>query len=236
LTTFVFVHGGYHGGWCFERIAAEVEARGHRAIAPDLPCDDPNAGYDEYVDAVLAAMGSREGADVVLVGHSLGCYTVPLVALRRPVGRMVLLCAVPALPGEPIPMDDAAIVSEDLVAAKAYEDGSGLHMMSPATFNHLFYEDCDPATAWAALVRLRPQGVRPLTEPWPLREWPDVPKTVVLATEDRVVNLDRGVAAARRLLDGGEPVVLPGSHSIFLTQVAALADVLTEPGGTVRPR
>jgi pimeloyl-ACP methyl ester carboxylesterase len=172
-------------------------------------------------------MGSREGPDVVLVGHSLGCYTVPLVAARRSVGRLVLLCAVPALPGEPIHMDSTAIVTEDLVTAPTFTDGHGLHMVAPATFQHLFYEDCDPATAWAALVRLRPQGVRPMTEPWPLTAWPDVPKVVVLASDDRVVDLERGRVAARRLLGGAEPVVLPGSHSVFLSQVSALADVLT---------
>lgn len=227
MTTFVLVHGGYHGGWCWELLVAELEARGHATIAPDLPCDDPDAGYAEYVATVLDAMGELSGPDVVLVGHSLGCYTVPLVAAVRPVGRLVLLCAVPALPGEPIPMDSTAVVTDDLINAPTYLDGRGLHMMSPNTFNHLFYEDCDAATAWAALVQLRPQATKPMTEPWPLTAWPDVAKTVVLTTDDRIVHLERGAAAARRLLGGAEPVILPGSHSVFLTQVGPLADLLT---------
>jgi pimeloyl-ACP methyl ester carboxylesterase len=227
MTTFVLVHGGYGGGWCWERLVDELEARGHQTIAPDLPCDDAEAGYVEYCATVLDAMGSLSGPDVVLVGHSLGCYTVPLVAAQRPVGRLVLLCAVPALPGEPIPMGSESILTEAMVTLPQYGNGKGLHMKSPASFNHLCYDDCDPATAWAAMVRLRPQATKPLDEPWPLTAWPDVPRQVVLGRDDRLVDVNRATVAARRLLDGAEPIVLPGSHSLYLTQVGPLADVLT---------
>ena len=227
MTAFVLVHGGYHGGWCFQPLVDELTRRGHTAVAPDLPCDDPNAGYAEYVAAVLDTMQSIDGSDVVLVGHSLGCYTAPLVALQRPARRLVLLCAVPALPGEPIPMDESSILTQDLLTATTFVGPDGLQMMSPATFHHLFYEGLDPATAWSALVRLRPQAVKPMTELWPLTEWPDIPRTIVLAAEDRVVAIERGIVAARRLLDGAEPIVLPGSHSVFYTNPHALADVLT---------
>lgn len=66
-----------------------------------------------------------------------------------------------------------------------------------------------------------------MTDLWPLTEWPDIPKTIVLAADDRVVALECGIIAARRLLGGDEPIVLPGSHSVFYTTPQALADVLT---------
>ena len=43
MTTFALIHGAWHGAWCWERLAAELERRGHRAVAVDLPCDDPAA-------------------------------------------------------------------------------------------------------------------------------------------------------------------------------------------------
>jgi len=73
---------------------------------------------------------------------------------------------------------------------------------------------------------LRPQSPRPLVEPSPLAAWPDVDQGVVLTTDDRVLNQKWAIATARARLGGAEPVLLPGSHSPFLSRPAALADIL----------
>ena len=114
----------------------------------------------------------------VVVGHSLGAYVVPLVAARRPVRHQVFLCAVPDGPGEPIGERSAAILTPDLLAVHYYADADGCTMQSPASFFHLFYEDVPPADALDGLRRLRPQGSAPLTEPWPLQQWPATPRTI----------------------------------------------------------
>src|SRR5579871_491149 len=56
-TTIALVHGAYHGAWCWELVAPELSARGFRVVAPDLPCDDPDAGLVEYAAAVEDAIG-----------------------------------------------------------------------------------------------------------------------------------------------------------------------------------
>jgi pimeloyl-ACP methyl ester carboxylesterase len=71
MATFSLVHGAWHGGWCWDPVRAELEARGHAVHTPDLPCEDVGAGVEEYAAAVPAA-------DIV-VGHSLGGYTLPYV-------------------------------------------------------------------------------------------------------------------------------------------------------------
>jgi Alpha/beta hydrolase family len=71
MASFSLVHGAWHGGWCWDGVRAELEARGHAVHAPDLPCEDVTAGVEEYAAAVPAA-------DVV-VGHSLGGLTIPYV-------------------------------------------------------------------------------------------------------------------------------------------------------------
>jgi hypothetical protein len=73
---------------------------------------------------------------------------------------------------------------------------------------------------------LRPQSPRPLTEPTPLVEWPEAPQTVILTTDDRVLRTSWAVRAARDRLGGDDPVLLPGSHSPFLSRPVALAEVL----------
>jgi hypothetical protein len=58
----------------------------------DLPCEDPTASFDTYTDVVCAALDSCD-EDVVLVGHSHGGLTIPVVAAQRPVRDLVFLCA-----------------------------------------------------------------------------------------------------------------------------------------------
>ena len=98
MTTFGLVHGAYHGSWCWKQLTVQLERRGHLVLTVDLPCEDPDAGAADYADV---AAGAFDGApdDLVLVRHSLGGLTIPLIARRRPVSRMVFLCAMLPRPG-----------------------------------------------------------------------------------------------------------------------------------------
>jgi hypothetical protein len=71
VATYSLVHGAWHGGWAWDLVRAELESRGHVVHAPDLPCEDVEAGLDEYAALVPPC-------DVV-VGHSLGGYTISRV-------------------------------------------------------------------------------------------------------------------------------------------------------------
>jgi len=83
MATFSLVHGAWHGGWCWNDVRTELEARGHIVHAPDLPCEDVEARVGEYAAVVPPA-------DVV-VRHSLGGLVIPLVeaATRVFVGALV---------------------------------------------------------------------------------------------------------------------------------------------------
>jgi pimeloyl-ACP methyl ester carboxylesterase len=41
MSTFIFVHGAWHGSWCWEKVAPLLRAAGHEVFAPDLQGDDP---------------------------------------------------------------------------------------------------------------------------------------------------------------------------------------------------
>jgi len=98
--------------------------------------------------------------------------------------------------------------------------------MAPSDAWAGFYHDCDDTTAAWAIARLRPQNSRPLVDPWPLRQWPPVPRSVILANGDRAVRLSAALEAGRLILDGAEPIVMQGSHSPFLSRPAELAALL----------
>ena len=84
----MLVHGAWHGGWCWERLIPELAARGHDAIAMDLPVEDGSATFEDYASVVIEVAASATD-DVVLVGHSLGSMVIPLVAAARPVAATV---------------------------------------------------------------------------------------------------------------------------------------------------
>ncbi len=219
--TFGLVHGGAHGAWCWERLVPELEQRGRTAVAADLPCEDETAGTAEYADVVTAALAESNG-NVVLVAHSLGGLTAPLVAERRPVARLVFVAGLLPVPG------------------KSFRDQQGDEpdMLFPyrggrAGLRERFFGDCSPEDADWAMARIRDQALKPFTETTPLREWPNIPSSYVLCTADRACNPAWGRRAARNRL-GVEPIELVGSdHSPFLSRPAELADLLvrlaTEP-------
>jgi pimeloyl-ACP methyl ester carboxylesterase len=227
MSLFVLVHGAYHGGWCWSRLVPELERLGHRAVAPDLPCDDPAAGHDANVAIVVAAMDAADaGDDVVVVGHSLGGFTAPLVARHRAVRRVVFLCTAPMIGGGVADELRARMVTDNYGAAVRFRDEHGRALMSASDAWQGFYHDCDDAIAEWALARLRPQSARPLIEPWRLTAWPDAKRSVILARDDRAVRLDAAQEAGRLILDGGEPILIDGSHSPFLSRPAELARLL----------
>lgn len=173
MVTFGLVHGSQHGGWCWERLTSELERRGHRVVAPDLPCDDPRVGVNGYATVMIDALDGFD--DVVLVGHSLGSLTIPVVASRRPVDRMIFLCSVPTGPGPAIDADLATMVTLAYLDAARVIDDQERESISDRDAVVVWYADCEPDDAAWAVARLRPQSRRPLTEPGPLTEWPPVP-------------------------------------------------------------
>lgn len=225
VTTFVLVHGAGHGGWCWEPLGRELGARGHEVLAPDLPCDDVDAGLDAYAEAVLAA-GRMDGA--VVVGHSLGALTAAVVANRAPVASLVLVAGIVGVPGQALA--DLADVDADRDGPLAPEDYTsfpdGTFEFTEAGARRVLYHDCDEAVTADAISRLRRQRSM-WSEPLPIAAWPDVPVASVVCRDDRVVNPAWAERIARDRL-GVEPVLLGGGHSPMLARPDALADVLLE--------
>jgi hypothetical protein len=87
MARYVLVHGGWHGGWCFRWLATELESRGHRVEAVDLPCEEVGLTPLDYAHVV----GPQ--SDAIVVGHSLAGFTIPYIDARV----RVYLAALPPL-------------------------------------------------------------------------------------------------------------------------------------------
>ncbi len=213
MTTYLLIHGAGDVGWYWHLVGAELESRGHDVVAPDLPCDNESAGLRDYAETVVQAIGDR--TNLVVVGHSFGGYTAPLVCARRPADQLVLVAGMVPRPGES---------AETMFANTGYrqeeqEDASDLAV---------FYHDVPEALAAEALSRGRNQAQKPWQEPWPLDAWPDVPTRYLLCRNDRVFPADWVREIVRDRL-GITPEEIESGHCGALSRPKELADWLVNP-------
>lgn len=225
MTTFVLVPGAGGQAWYWHRVVPELRARGHEAIAVDLPAADDGAGLAEYADVVVAAIGDRRGG-LVLVGQSLGGFTVPLVAERVPVERIVLLNAMVPKPGEPGGAWWEVTGQAEARAAYAAREGRVADTFDPLVD---FFHDVPPDVTAVAMAGGADQAGTPFEKPWPLAAWPDVPTRFLQGREDRFFPLEfqRRVVAER--LPGVEVEELPGGHLLALSRPVELVTALLSP-------
>jgi pimeloyl-ACP methyl ester carboxylesterase len=226
MTTFGLIHGAWHGAWCWERLATELERRGHRAVAVDLPCDDPAGTTMDNAKLMVDALGDAD--DVVVVGHSLGGIVAPVVAMLRPVRKVVFLCALVPRPGRSLAEvtgSEPETTTEEFNKLPRHVGEDGSVWWDPEVAVQAFYRTCDPDTARWAATRLRPQVWTTSREPCPLDRWPDCELVSIVCAADEVVSPEWSRRIAREVL-GVEPVELPGGHSPMLSHPVELADAL----------
>jgi pimeloyl-ACP methyl ester carboxylesterase len=228
--TFVLVHGAWHGAWCWELLIAELERRGSRAVAVDLPSDDPEADASRYAELVAAECGRQDGP-VTLVGHSLAGLVLPRVALRRPVDRYVFVGGVVPLPGHSLAEQFGveAIKAEPDMHATVNDELERSYWPDPDQAIAGLYDDCPRELAEWAASKLRPQARAAPREPFAAAELPRLEGGFVVSRGDRMFSPDWMRTAARDRL-GMEPVELDGGHSPMLSRPAELADLLLSFG------
>ena len=221
MSTFVLIHGGGDVGWSWHLVEAELRARGHDVLAPDLPGDDESKTLVDYADAVVEAAGERQ--NLVVVGHSFGAFTAPLVADRLPVDVLVLLAGMIPSPGESPDEWWANTGYQSAVEEQAKRDGGLTGNADPYVS---FYHDVPRKLAAEAMGKERAHPSRAATAaPWPLDAWPDVPTRFVICSEDRFFPPD----FFRRLVPdrlGIVPDEIAGSHCVALSRPKELADML----------
>jgi pimeloyl-ACP methyl ester carboxylesterase len=102
MATFVFVPGGWHGGWDFRPVTERLRARGNAvheltlsgvAERSHLPAGTIN--LDTHIDDVLRVFEQEDLREVTLVGHSSGGMVIAGAAdrVRDRISRIVYLDA-----------------------------------------------------------------------------------------------------------------------------------------------
>jgi pimeloyl-ACP methyl ester carboxylesterase len=221
MATFVLIHGAGDSGWYWHLTEAELRARGHDTIAPDLPCDIRTASLDDYAGAVAEAAAGRR--DLVIVGQSYGAFTATLAASRLPARLLVLLAGMIPAPGESPAQWWGNTGSREAVEEQARLDGGKTGNDDPLIS---YYNGVPRPLAEEALRRGgRGESTVVWDTPWPLDAWPDVPTRFILCADDRSFPAPfmRRLAQQRLGIAADE---VPGCHCAALSHPSELADLL----------
>jgi pimeloyl-ACP methyl ester carboxylesterase len=220
MATYVLIHGAGSESWYWHLVVPDLEARGHEVVAVDLPADDDSAGFTEYADTVIDAVGDRR--DLILVAQSLGGFTAPLVADRVAVDLMVLVAAMVPAPGESGGDWWTNTGWEQARRQAAIEDGRDPDEDDEVA---LFLHDLPPDLAAESAHHVRAQSGTPFETPWPLTAWPDVPTRFLLCRQDRFFPADFMRRVVRERL-GIVPDEMDGGHLPALSRPKELAERL----------
>ena len=218
MATFCLIHGNWHDGSCWAPLIGPLRERGHDAVAPDLPLEDPAASWEERIDSPLRALDGVEG-QVVVVAHSASSGYGALVADRLSDPLLVHLC--PRLGRFPAPPDAPPVFRPGFPFPPRRADGA--NVWDPEAAIPAMYPRLPRDTAEQLAGRLRPAA--PPAGAFPLPSHPEVRTALIYATDDEFFEPDWERFMARNVL-GIEPVEIDGGHFPMLEDPESLAAVL----------
>ena len=231
MPTFVIVPGAWDTPAVMDPLIAPLGAGGHAAIVVDLPCDDPNAGLEDYAAAARAALPD-DLTDVVLVGYSFGGFTASTVAAEHPDVPITYVAAWVPRPGVSV-LDlfaggDPFADGDEEAGLAAFgglilSAGPGLCALNIDRYVSAL-EPSEQATVRSILERTqRPQGIAALRQRWQgaLRT---TRTSYILTTADSLVPPDAQRAMAASV--SADIVEIDTDHGPYREQPERLAELL----------
>lgn len=230
MARFVLVHGGGHGGWCWDALGQRLRAAGHEVHAPTLKGLaerfgelEPGIDLSVHVAEVAGLLASLPGK-AVLVGHSYGGMVISGAAAAVPerIARLVYLDAA-------IPLDGEALldVSPGLaaLAGETREEAGVLLGLWPDARTLAIY-GLEGEMAERAMARLTPHPWACFTQPLVLAQpqaLAQVPRAILNCTATLAA---RPAAIRHRWSEGDVVEEIAAPHDLMLTHPDAVAEFL----------
>jgi pimeloyl-ACP methyl ester carboxylesterase len=231
VTTFVLVHGGWHGAWCWRRVAPLLESAGHEVHCPTLTglgdrahLGGPDTGLADHIADVVAVLELDDLRDAVLLGHSSGGAVITGVAQRVPdrLRELVYLDAFLPGPGQSV-LDLLPAARRDHFLTLV--DGAGRIALDPDTAMDGWGLTAVADREWVR-PRLRPFPVGALRDPLPPGPVPRLPRRYVHCTVKPGGDSFAGFAEATRADPTWRSETLAAGHDAMITAPDAVAALL----------
>ena len=245
MSTYVLVHGGGHGGWCWQRMAPILGDAGHHVYTPTLTglgershLLRPGIDLETHIADIVAVLRFEDLTDVILVGHSYGGMVITGVADRASdrIGELVYLDAAHPVDGESL-VDVAAQSMAFARSDSRVVDGVEL-VLWPVPEMGRIYGVTDPADLAWMQDKLTPH-------PWACFEQP-----LRLTDEVAVTKIPRTNINCTASLRSSEPEALQRQlgadrvwdvdtgHDLMITEPQVVAEMLLRLGndqGSTKP-
>ena len=231
MTTFVLVHGGWHGGWCWKYVTPLLRAAGHEVFTPTLTgvgerahLARPDTGLVTHIQDVIGVLTYEDLREVVLVGHSSGGPVITGVADRIPerIAQLVYLDA-------SVPHDGQADVDYYPLefGARAWAEGllaEGKDAIPPLTEEHPFGITKEEDIHWVN-AKFTAHPIKAFLDPIQLKDGdPHLnARTFILCT---MADPAWTSVARARTEPGWRVIELPTGHDAMVIAPHALVDVL----------
>ena len=238
MSTYLLIHGAWHGGWCWRSVAPLLEAQGHKVVAPDLPGhgDDRTPAatvtLQSYTSRVCEIAAAQTGP-VILAGHSMGGIVITQAAENCPryIGALVYVCAFLPRNG------DSAITwasqdPESMVNASTVEPrADGTIGFKPEHCREAFYGNCTDEDAAFAQLRLVAQPMAPSGTPveTTAERWGRIPRYYIECARDRAITL-RLQREMQKYSPCRQTFSIDTDHSPFFSAPEQLADIFLRIG------
>lgn len=235
MTTFVLVHGGGHGGWCYQRVARLLRDQGHDVYTPTLTglgershLLHPDIDLDTHITDIVNVLGFEDLHDVLLVGHSYGGMVITGVGDRAAerIAGLVFLDAANPSNGQSL-IDVAGPMINMTRPLGAVVDGVELVLL-PAPGAAAFYGITDPADQVWTDDKLTGHPWKCFEQPLHLEHEDElwaIPQYHIVCTENlrtRDRELMARARAAHRFWE------IDTGHDLMITEPGAVAAALLE--------
>src|SRR5262249_41698688 len=169
MATFVLVHGGWHGGWCWQKVVPFLEAAGHEVHAPTLTGLaeraselSPEVGLDTHIQDIVGMLVEKNLQSVILVGHSYGAMVITGVVDQVPdrIAHLVYLDTF-------VPRDGESMVSVSRIVTwilRKQTRADGWRVDSRGTYG----VTTEPDRSWV-LSKVTPQSLKSFQQPLHLK-------------------------------------------------------------------
>jgi len=237
IGTYVLVHGAWHGGWCWAKVARLLRDAAQDVYTPTLTGLGERAhlarrdvGLGTHIDDVVGVLDAEELGDVLLVGFGYAGMIIPAVADRLPgrVRRLVYLDAVVTGDGSSLLDVMPPEVRESWQRHVLAGDGWRVPSVPHARLGRIDPDGAGEAEIRRLLERRVPQPLACFSEPLTIRRVDALPPASFIYCSDKEPGDPLAELAASLRARGWPCHELPTGHFCMLTMPGATASLLAE--------